>query len=111
MDFESTKNIYIQRSNSVNKPSFEDSPELSGAAPCIVLQSSTFEGETIVDCREVTLSYRASNKENDLKNSLAEGWKLVTIAWVRDETNNYGHEPAVCHVLRAVIVKTEKKVS
>lgn len=78
---------------------------LSGDTVHVVLASATYEGEKILDCQEINVRHQ----KDELKKLLAEGWKLVTIAWVRDEHTNYGHEPAVNHVLRAVVVQTQKE--
>lgn len=39
---------------------------------------------------------------------LEEGWKVASICWVRDDGSvNYGHEPAVHHVLTVIMVKLD----
>ena len=41
-----------------------------------------------------------------LERRVDEGWKVVTICWKRDDGHtNFGHEPAIKHVLVAVIIK------
>lgn len=83
-----------------------DYPMLDSTSVVPVIQSSTFEGEHIIDCKVVRLAY---SDESPLQKCLADGWRLVQIVWTREETTNFGQAPAVNHILKAVVVKTEKK--
>jgi hypothetical protein len=84
-----------------------EAPMMSTNDPVVVIESTTFAGEQILDCQEINLTNVQPLR--NLEDYLKQGWKLVSIAWVRDEAVNYGQAPAVRHILKAVVVQTQPK--
>ncbi len=84
-----------------------ETPKLSGAKVEVVIEGPTYNGNKIITCKEFNIRHQNEALEQAIK----DGWKLVQIVWVREEATNYGQAPAVNHVLKAVVVKTEKKES
>lgn len=81
-----------------------ESPKLSGAKVEVVIEASTYNGKKITACKVFNIRHQNEAFEQVIK----DGWELVQIVWVREENTNYGQAPAVNHVLKAVVVKTER---